>query len=47
MAAPVSMKELKRLQELEDRIDTIDAWKAKKNHGEPISWKDLKMELEI
>ncbi len=47
MAALVSMKELKLLQELEDRIDIDDAWKAKKEPGEPIPWEDLKKELEI
>jgi prevent-host-death family protein len=47
MAALVSMKELKLLQELEDRIDIDDAWQAKKEPGEPIPWEDLKKELEI
>ena len=31
MAALVSMKELKLLQEIEDQIDIDDAWKAKTN----------------
>jgi antitoxin Phd len=47
MAALVSMKELKLLQELEDRIDIDDAWKAKTEPGEPIPWEELKKELEI
>jgi len=42
VAAIVSLKELKLLQELEDRIDVEDAWKAKKEPGEPIPWDDLK-----
>jgi prevent-host-death family protein len=45
MAALVSMKELKLLQELEDRIDIDDAWQAKKEPGDPIPWEDLKKEL--
>jgi len=47
MAALVSMKELKLLQELEDRIDIDDAWEAKNDPGEPIPWEDLKKELEF
>ena len=47
MAALVSMKELKLLQEIEDQIDIDDAWKAKNEPGEPIPWEDLKKELDI
>jgi prevent-host-death family protein len=47
IAAIVSMKELKLLQELEDRIDIEDAWKAKNEPGEPIPWEELKKELEL
>ena len=47
MAALVSMRELKLLQELEDLIDIDDAWKAKSEPGEPIPWEELKKELEI
>ena len=47
MAALVSMKELKVLQEIEDQIDIDDAWKAKNEPGEPIPWEDLKKELEM
>ena len=47
MAALVSMKELKLLQEFEDRVDIDDAWEAKNDPGEPIPWEDLKKELEI
>ena len=46
IAAIVSIKELKLLQELEDRIDIEDAWKAKNEPGEPIPWEELKKELE-
>ena len=47
IAAIVSVKELKLLQDLEDRIDIEDAWKAKNEPGEPIPWVDLKKELEL
>jgi prevent-host-death family protein len=47
IAAIVSMKELKLLQDLEDRIDIEDAWKAKNEAGEPIPWEELKKELEL
>ena len=47
MAALISMKELKLLQEIEDQIDIDVAWKAKNEPGEPIPWEDLKKELEI
>ena len=47
MAALVSIRELKLLQELEDQIDIDDAWKAKNEPGEPVPWEELKKELEI
>ena len=47
IAALVSMKELKILQEIEDQIDIEDAWKAKNEPGEPIPWEDLKKELKL
>jgi antitoxin Phd len=47
IAAIVSVKELKLLQDLEDRIDIEDAWKAKNEPGEPIPWEELKKELEL
>jgi len=47
IAAIVSMRELKLLQELEDQIDIKDAWKAKNEPGEPIPWEELKKELEL
>jgi prevent-host-death family protein len=46
IAALVSMQELKLLQELEDRIDIEDAFKAKNEPGDPIPWEELKKELE-
>lgn len=47
IAAIVSMKELKLLQEIEDQIDIEDAWKAKNEAGESIPWEELKKELEL
>jgi prevent-host-death family protein len=47
IAAIVSMKELKLLQEIEDKIDIEDAWIAKNEPGEPIPWEELKKELEL
>ena len=47
IAAIVSMKELNLLQDLEDRMDVEDAWKAKNEPGEPSAWEDLKKELEL
>ena len=47
MAALVSIRELKLLQELEDQVDIDDAWKAKSEPGEPIPWEELKKELDI
>ncbi len=47
IAAIVSVRELKLLQELEDQIDIEDAWKAKNELGEPILWEKLKKELEL
>lgn len=47
IAALVSLKELKLLQEIEDQVDIEDAWKAKKEPGDPIPWDELKKELEL
>ncbi len=47
MAALISMRDLKLLQELEDKIDVDDAWKAKNEPGEPVPWEELKKELEL
>ena len=47
IAALVSMRELKILHEIEDKIDIEDAWKAKNEPGEPIPWSELKKEFEL
>ena len=46
IAALVSMRELKLLQEMEEQRDIEDAWNAKNEPGETIPWEELKMELE-
>ena len=47
VAALISIKELKLLQELEDQTDIDDAWNAKKDHGDSIPWDELKKELRL
>ena len=47
IAALVSIKELELLQEIEDKLDTEDAWKAQSEPGDPIPWEELKKELDI
>ena len=46
VAAIVPVRELVLLQEMEDKIDIEDAWKAKNETGDPISWETLKKELQ-
>ncbi len=47
LAAIVSMEDLKLLQEIEEQMDIEDAWKARKEPGESISWEKLREELDI
>ncbi len=47
LAAIVSMEDLKLLQVIEERIDIEDAWKARNEPGENISWEKLREELDI
>ncbi len=47
LAAIVSMEDLKLLQEIEEQLDIEDAWKARKEPGESISWEKLREELGI
>jgi prevent-host-death family protein len=47
LAAIVSVEDLKRLQALEDREDIRDAWAARIESEERISWDDLKAELSL
>jgi prevent-host-death family protein len=47
LAAIVSMEDLKLLQEIEEQMDIDNAWKARNEPGENISWEKLREELEI
>jgi prevent-host-death family protein len=47
LAAIVSMEDLKLLQEIEEQMDIEDAWRARKEPGESISWEKLREELDI
>jgi hypothetical protein len=35
------------LQEIEERMDVEDAWKARSESEETIAWEELKKELEL
>ena len=47
LAAIVSIDDLKLLQEIEEQMDIDDAWKARNEPGENISWEKLRQELEL
>ena len=47
LAAIVSIDDLKLLQEIEEQMDIDDAWKARNEPGENISWEKLREELEL
>ena len=47
LAAIVSIDDLKLLQEIEEQMDIDDAWKARQEPGENISWEKLREELDI
>jgi antitoxin Phd len=47
LAAIVSMEDLKLLQEIEEQMDIDDAWKARNEPGENISWEKLREELDL
>jgi len=47
LAAIVSIDNLKLLQEIEEQMDIDDAWKARNEPGENISWEKLRKELEL
>ena len=46
VAALVSMEDLKRLREIEDRSDIEDARAARDEPGENIPWETLRKELD-
>jgi hypothetical protein len=41
------MEDLKVLQEMEEQLDIEDAWEARNEPGESISWEKLREELDI
>ena len=47
VAALVSVEDLILLQEMEERMDIDDAWKARSESEDTISWKELKKELKL
>jgi len=47
LAAIVSVEDLKLLHELEEQMDIDDAWKARKEPGENVSWEQLREELDL
>jgi prevent-host-death family protein len=47
LAAIVSIDDLKLLQKIEEQMDIDDAWKARNEPGENISWEKLREELEL
>ena len=47
IAALVSMEDLRLLHEIESQIDIEDAWKARKEPGENISWERLREDLDL
>jgi len=47
IAALVSMDDLKLIQDLEERLDIEDAWKARNESDEAIPWESLKSELDL
>jgi antitoxin Phd len=47
LAALVSVQDLKLLQEIEERMDVDDAWKARTESEETVSWEELKKKLDL
>lgn len=47
LAAIVSIEDLRLLHELEEQMDIDDAWKARNEPGENISWEQLREELDL
>jgi len=43
----VTVEDLKLLHELEEQIDIDDAWKARNEPGEHVSWEQLREELDL
>ena len=47
LAALVSVEDLKLLQEIEESMDVEDAWQARAESEETVSWEELKKELKL
>ncbi len=47
LAALVPIEDLKLLQEIEERMDVEDAWQARAESEETVSWEKLKKELDL
>ena len=47
LAALVSVEDLRLLQEMEERMDVDNAWKARSESEETVSWEELKKELNL
>ena len=47
LAALVSVDDLKLLQEMEEQMDVEDAWKARTESEETVTWEELKKELKL
>ena len=47
LAALVSIEDLKLLQEIEERMDVEDAWQARTESEDTVSWEKLKKELDL
>jgi len=47
LVALVSMQDFMLIQEIEDRMDLEDAWKARAEPGENIPWEKLRSELDL
>ncbi|OGP63195.1 MAG: toxin-antitoxin system antitoxin subunit [Deltaproteobacteria bacterium RBG_13_49_15] len=47
IAALVSIDDLKLIQDIEERLDIEDAWKARNETGENTPWERLRLELNL
>ena len=47
LAALVSFDDLKLLQEMDEQMDVEDAWKARNESEETVTWEELKKELKL
>jgi len=47
LAALVSVDDLKLLQKMEEQMDIEDAWKARTESEETVTWEELKRDLKL